>query len=98
MCRPSSFSTLRILPELNSWAEERSRRLLLSSLRGQAETLAYAYGLPLVIQKNYGRLKERLNEGFGHAALKERYVADAKLRLRKANESFRDFGQALEDL
>ena len=37
------------LAELNAWHNEKSRRVLLSTLRGQAET--YAYGMPLVIQR-----------------------------------------------
>ncbi|VDI69914.1 Hypothetical predicted protein [Mytilus galloprovincialis] len=82
--------------ELNLWDDEKARRVLLSTLRGQAET--YAYGLPLIIQRNYQRLAEKLNDRFGHAAMKERYIADAKLRRRQPGESLRDFGQAIEDL
>lgn len=83
------------LAELNNWDPEKSRRVLLSTFRGQAET--YAYGLPLVFQKNYDRLKKKMDERFGHVAMKERYIAEAKLRHKQPNESFRDFGQALED-
>jgi predicted metalloprotease len=36
-----------------------------------------------------------MEERFGHTAMKERYMAEAKLRKR---QSLRDFGQALEDL
>ncbi|CAC5405911.1 unnamed protein product [Mytilus coruscus] len=39
-----------------------------------------------------------MNDRFGHAAMKERYIADAKLRRRQPGESLRDFGQAIEDL
>jgi hypothetical protein len=39
-----------------------------------------------------------MEERFGHTAMKERYMAEAKLRKRQAGESLRDFGQALEDL
>jgi len=65
---------------------------LLSSLRGQGETLAY--GLPLVTQRNYGRLMKKLESIFGDAVLKERYIyiAEAKLRRRPPNEPFRYFG------
>lgn len=84
------------LAELNSWSPEKSRRVLLSTLRGQAET--FAYGLPLIIQRDYGRLKQKMEERFGHTAMKERYIADAKLRKRQNGESLRDFGQAIEDL
>ena len=78
------------------WGNEKSRRVLLSTLRGQAET--YAYGMPLVIQRDYNRLKQKMEERFGHTAMKERYVTEAKLRKRQPNESLRDFGQAIEDL
>ncbi|CAC5370891.1 unnamed protein product [Mytilus coruscus] len=84
------------LAELNAWDSEKSRRVLLSTLRGQAET--FAYGLQLVFQRNYDRLKQRMEERFGHTAMKEKYTAEAKLRTMKAGESLRDFGQALEDL
>ena len=84
------------LAELNAWNPEKSRRILLSTLRGQAET--YAYGLALVYQRSYDRLKQKMDERFGHTAMKEKYIAEAKLRTRKAGESLRDFGQALEDL
>lgn len=39
-----------------------------------------------------------MDERFGHTAMKERYIAEAKLRRKQAGESLRDFGQALEDL
>ena len=84
------------ISELNNWNLERARRVLLSTFRGQAET--YAYGMPLVIQKNYDRLKQKMDERFGHTAMKEKYITEAKLRKRQANESLRDFGQAIEDL
>lgn len=84
------------LAELNAWHNEKSRRVLLSTLRGQAET--YAYGMPLVIQRDYNRLKQKMEERFGHSAMKERYVTEAKLRKRQPCESLRDFGQAIEDL
>ena len=84
------------LAELNAWGQETSRRVLLSTLRGQAET--FAYGLPFVFQRDYNRLKQKMEEKFGHTAMKERYMAEAKLRKRQAGESLRDFGQALEDL
>ncbi|CAC5386204.1 unnamed protein product [Mytilus coruscus] len=84
------------LSELNVWDNEKSRRVLLSTLRGQAET--YAYGMPLIIQRDYNRLKQKMEERFGHTAMKERYVTEAKLRKRQPEESLRDFGQAIEDL
>ena len=84
------------LAELNAWGQEKSRRVLLSTLRGQAET--FAYGLPFVFQRDYNRLKQKIEERFGHTAMKERYMAEAKLRKRQAGESLRAFGQALEDL
>lgn len=81
---------------LNSWQPERSRRVLFSTLRGQAES--YAYGMPIAVQEDYEQLKEKLNQRFGHSAMKERYLADAKLRGRLPGESLRDFGQAIEDI
>ena len=75
---------------------EQRRCELLTTLRGQAET--YAYGLPESILHDYGSLSRALNERFGHTALKESYLAEAKLRKKKDSESFRDFGQAIEDL
>ncbi|VDI13691.1 Hypothetical predicted protein [Mytilus galloprovincialis] len=84
------------IAELNSWDPEKSRRVLLSTLRGQAET--FAYGLPLVFQRDYTRLRQKMEERFGHTAMKEKYIAEAKMRRRRDKESLRDFGQALEDL
>ncbi|CAC5376184.1 unnamed protein product [Mytilus coruscus] len=39
-----------------------------------------------------------MNDRFGHATMKERYIADAKLRRRQPGRILRDFGQAIEDL
>lgn len=39
-----------------------------------------------------------MEQRFGHSAMKERYIADAKLRKRQSGESLRDFGQAIEEL
>ncbi|VDI82731.1 Hypothetical predicted protein, partial [Mytilus galloprovincialis] len=39
-----------------------------------------------------------MNDRYGHATMKERYIADAKLRRRQPGESLRDFGQAIKDL
>ncbi|CAC5409428.1 unnamed protein product [Mytilus coruscus] len=84
------------ISELNVWNNEKSRRVLLGTLRGQAET--YVYGMPVIIQRDYNRLKRKMEERFGHTAMKERYVTEAKLRKRQPEESLRDFGQAIEDL
>ncbi|CAC5401303.1 unnamed protein product [Mytilus coruscus] len=84
------------ISELNVWNNEKSRRVLLSTFRGQAET--YAYGMPVIIQRDNNCLKQKMEERFGHTAMKERYVTEAKLRKRKPKESLRDFGQAKEDL
>ena len=81
---------------LNQWTVERMRRVLLTTLRDQAET--YAYGLPENTLSDYKLLKDALNQRFGHTALKESYIAEAKLRRKKEKETFRDFGQAIEDL
>lgn len=82
------------IAELNSWQPERARKVLLSTLRGQAES--YANVMPIAVQKDYEQLKEKLNQRFGHSAMKERYLADAKLRRILPGESLRDFGQAIE--
>lgn len=66
------------LAELNSWGPEKSRRVLLSTLRWQAKT--FAYGMPLVIQRDYGRLKKKMEERFGHTVMKEKYIAETQLR------------------
>lgn len=81
---------------LNQWTIERMRCVLLTTLRGQAET--YAYGLSDVVLADYLLLKNALDQRFGHTALKESYMAEAKLRRKRVNESYRDFGQAIEDL
>ena len=46
----------------------------------------------------YEQLKIKMEQRFGRSAMKERYIADAKLRKRQSGESLRDFGQAIEDL
>lgn len=43
------------IAELISWKPEKSRRVFLSTLRGQAES--YAYGIPLTAQRDYEQLK-----------------------------------------
>ncbi|CAC5403280.1 unnamed protein product [Mytilus coruscus] len=58
------------ISELNLWNNEKSRSVLLSTLRGQAET--YAYGMPVIIQRDNNRLKQKMEERFGHTAMKER--------------------------
>ena len=80
---------------INAWGQEKSNRVLLSTLRGQAET--FDYGLPFVFQGDYNRFKRKMEERFWNTAMKERYMAEAKLRKGQAGESLRDFGQALED-
>ena len=84
------------IAELNVWSDDRKRRVLFTVLRGQAET--YAYGLSDFQRSDYSNLKSALDERFGHRAMKESYVAEAKLRRKRESESFRDFGQAIEDL
>lgn len=39
-----------------------------------------------------------MEQRFGHSAMKECYIAHAKLRKWQSGESLRDFGQAIEDL
>ena len=82
--------------ELNEWESDRKRKVLFTVLRGQAET--YAYGLSNSERNDWESLITALDARFGHKAMKESYVAEAKLRRKKGTESFRDFGQAIEDL
>ena len=82
--------------ELNEWESDRKRKVLFTVLRGQTET--YAYGLSDSERSDWGNLTAALDFRFGHKAMKESYVAEAKLRRKKGTESFRDFGQAIEDL
>ena len=70
--------------------------MLFTVLRGQAET--YAYGLSDSERNDWESLITALDARFGHKAMKESYVAEAKLRRKTGAESFRDFGQAIEDL
>ena len=82
--------------DLNEWDSDRKRKVLFTVLRGQAET--YAYGLSDSERNDWESLITALDARFGHKAMKESYVAEAKLRRKKGTESFRDFGQAIEDL
>ena len=84
------------LAVLNNWSKEQSRRTLLCSLRGQAET--FAYGLPVSIQSDCDSLFFRMEQRFGIMNMKDSYIADARLRRKKKDESYREFGQAIEDL
>ena len=84
------------IAELNEWESDRKRKVLFTVLRGQAET--YAYGLLDSERNDWESLITALDARFGHKAMKESYVAEAKLRRKKGTESFRDFGQAIEDL
>lgn len=84
------------LAVLNNWSKEQSRRTLLCSLRGQAET--FAYGLPVVIQNDWDSLFSRMEQRFGIMNMKDSYIADARLRRKKKDETYREFGQAIEDL
>ena len=69
--------------------------MLFTVLRGQAET--YAYGLSESARCDWEKLTTALDGRFGHKAMKESYIAEAKLHRKKETESFRDFGQAIED-
>ena len=81
---------------LNGWTIEMKRRVLLTTFRGQAET--FVYGLPDYVLSDYNQLVHQIDNRFGHKAMKESYVAEAKMRKKLKNESFRDFGQAIADL
>ncbi|WAR06074.1 hypothetical protein MAR_021443 [Mya arenaria] len=69
------------------------RKTLLCSLRDQAET--YAYGIPSLIKSNYDMLFSMMEQRFGIINMKDSYVADAKLRRKQKNETYRKFGQAI---
>ena len=84
------------IAELNEWEIDRKRKVLFTVLSGQAET--YAYGLSDSERNDWESLITAFDARFGHKAMKESYVAEAKLRRKKGTESFRDFGQAIEDL
>ena len=84
------------ISSLNEWSEDRKRRVFFTMLRGQAET--FAYGLSATERNSWDNLKLAMDARFGHKAMKESYVAEAKLRRKKNTESFRDFGQAIQDL
>lgn len=43
-------------------------------------------------------MTESMNRRFGHKAMKESYITEAKLRFKKHGETFRDFRQAIQDL
>ncbi|XP_062616013.1 uncharacterized protein LOC134277706 [Saccostrea cucullata] len=81
---------------LNNWSIDMRRRVLITTFRGQAE--AFAYGLPDNIIGNYNQLKLQMDNRFGHTAMKESYIVEAKMRKKLQTESFRDFGQAIADL
>lgn len=81
---------------INDWDENRTRRVFFTVLRGQAET--YAYGLTEEIRNSWTELKRAMENRFGHRVMKESYIAEVKMRRKRTNETFRDFGQAIEDL
>lgn len=64
----------------------------------EAKLETYAYGLPEEQRNDYEELVKAMDNRFGHKAMKESYVAEAKLRRKKEGESYRDFAQCLEDL
>ena len=84
------------LMALNNWSEQKSRRIFLCLLRDQAES--FAYGLPLEVQSDWTSLRTHMEEWFGLFAMRDGYIAEAKLRRKKTDENFRDFGQAVESL
>lgn len=84
------------IARLNCWDYNRKRMVFFTTLRGQAET--FVHGLPNDVQSNWDSLMQRMDLRFGHVNMKESYLAEAKLRRRKPGESFRDLGQAIEDL
>lgn len=65
------------------------RRILLTTLRDQAE--AYAYGLPDITIQDYNSLYAELNQRFVHTAIKDNYIAEAKLRRKKGHRNIPRF-------
>lgn len=65
-------------------------------MRGQAD--AFACGLSQKMQNNRYSLIEKLEKRFGTTRMKECYIADAKLRRKRKGETYREIGQAVEDL
>lgn len=86
---------MRIL-ENNSCDTDRKRRQILTVLRGQAET--FPYGLPGSVRNDWIQIKEAMDGRFGHNAMKESYMTEAKLRKKRDTDSFRDCYQAIHDL
>ena len=84
------------IAELSEWESDRKRKVLFTMLRGQAET--YAYGLSDSERNDWESLITALDARLSHKAMKESYVAEAKLRRKQGTELFRHFGQAIEDL
>lgn len=81
---------------INDWDEHRTRVVFFFVQRGQAET--YAYGLPEEIRNSWTELKRAMENRFGHRVMKESYIAEVKMRRKRTNEIFKDFGQAIKDL
>lgn len=83
------------ISELNSWDTDRKRRVFLTVLRGQADTFVDV--LPESVRNDWIQIKEAMDGRFGHKAMKESYMTEAKLREKRDTKSFRDFGQAIHD-
>lgn len=84
------------ISEINGWDNDRKRKVFSTVLRGQAET--FCYGLSDTERNNCTLIKESMNMRFGNKAMKESYITEDKLRFKKHGETFRDFGQAIQDL
>ena len=70
---------------------------MLCSLCGhQAET--FVYGLPVSIQGDFDSLLFCMEQRFGIMNMKDSYIANARLRRKTMDESYRELGQAIEDL
>ena len=50
------------------------------------------------VQNDWDALFSRMEQRFGIMNMKASYIADARLRRKKKEESYREFGQAIEDL
>lgn len=57
-----------------------------------------ANGLPLEVQSHWVSLKGHLKESFELFAMRDSYIAEAKLRRKKSNKNVKYFGQTVESL
>lgn len=69
---------------LNNWSIDMRCRVLVTTFRGQAE--AFANGLPDSIVQDFNQLKLQMDTRFGHTAMKESYIVEAKMQRKLPTE------------